>query len=186
MPSVRICHPYVPPALDVWGNSVNKSAMNTAALHPVAAAGRRIFGAIWLYRIIRCAIGGLFILAGANKLADLEAFAYTIWEYDLLAEEYIDYVAYSLPVLEVLAGLGLIANVRGSLTAVTAMLVFFIAVLWWGILGGLSIDCGCFGTGDEASPESLKAALIRDLWMLAGCAYCYGWRWLRPAASRHA
>ncbi|GAB7079794.1 MauE/DoxX family redox-associated membrane protein [Megalodesulfovibrio paquesii] len=139
---------------------------------------RQVLASTWLHRVVRCVIGGLFVIAGVNKLADLEAFAYTIWEYNLLSEQYIDYVAYSLPVLEVLAGLGLIFNVRGSLTVVTAMLLFFVAVLWWGILEGLSIDCGCFGTGDEASPESLKAALIRDLWMLVGCAFCYVRAWL--------
>ncbi len=141
---------------------------------------KRMFTNHWPYRLIRGVIGALFIIAGVNKLADLEAFAYTIWEYDLLAEQYIDVVAYSLPVIEVLAGLGLLLNMRISLSAVTGMLLFFVGVLWWGILEGLAIDCGCFGGTGEASPDSLKAALHRDLWMLAGCAYCYAWRWLRP------
>ena len=158
--------------------------MRTDTLPFAATNLRRLVGSIWLHRIVRYVIGGLFILAGTNKLSDINAFAYTIWEFDLMAEEYIDHVAYALPVVEVLAGLGLMANLRGSLTTVTGMLLFFIAVLWWGILEGLSIDCGCFGPGDAASPESLKAALMRDLWMLAGCVYCYAWRWLRPADAR--
>lgn len=156
--------------------------MATTASSPqrLRARLRNTLRHIWPYRLLRGVVGLLFIIAGTNKLLDLETFAYTIWEYNLLDEAYIDFVAYSLPVVEVLAGIGLFFNVRGSLTAVTGMLVFFIGILWWGILEGLAIDCGCFGTSGEASPQSLKDALVRDLYMLAACVYCYIWRvWRR-------
>jgi hypothetical protein len=52
------------------------------------------------------------------------------------------------------------------------------AVLSYGIWMGLDVDCGCFGPEDlEAKAfHGLKGSLLRDLVMLAGIAFIYGWR----------
>ena len=87
--------------------------------------------------------------------------------------------ALGLPALEVVAGVGLILDFKGSLSVVAALLVMFAVVLWFGALQGLDIDCGCFSSSDLAEHDSLRQALYRDLIMLAMAAYLYLWRWRR-------
>jgi hypothetical protein len=43
---------------------------------------------------------------------------------------------------------------------------------------GLDVDCGCFGPDDyEADAfHGLRQSLYRDMVMLAGIAFIYGWR----------
>lgn len=159
--------------------AATSDAVSPGAVSPLA----RLLWHPWLHLLVRLAVGGLFVVAGVNKLSDLEGFAYTIWEFDFMPEAWIDYVAYSLPPLEVLAGLGLACNLRGSLPVIEGMLAAFIILLGAAIAQGLDIDCGCFGAGD-ATPTSLHDALYRDLAMLAGCVYCRLWRWRRGRGPR--
>jgi hypothetical protein len=89
-------------------------------------------------------------------------------------------IAIGLPVLEILAAIGLLFDVRGSLATITGLLILFLAVLGYGVWLGLDIDCGCFGQGDP-EVEGLRPALYRDLVMLAGVAYLYLWRFRRSS-----
>jgi hypothetical protein len=62
------------------------------------------------------------------------------------------------------------------------MLVLFAGVLWFGVLKGLEIDCGCFSPAEVAEHDGLRQALYRDLGLLAVAAYLYLWRlWPRLA-----
>jgi hypothetical protein len=90
-------------------------------------------------------------------------------------------IAVALPVLEIVAAVGLFFDVRGSLGALTGLLIFFMAVVSYGIWMGLDIDCGCFGPGDiEGEAYSgLRPALYRNLLLIVGIAYLYGWRFIR-------
>jgi uncharacterized membrane protein YphA (DoxX/SURF4 family) len=135
----------------------------------------------WLYLGLRLGLGLVFAYAGAAKLLDIKAFGVIIARYGLVPEPLLLPAALGLPALEVLAGLGLALDLRGSLGAVTAMLAMFCGVLWFGILRGLEIDCGCFSAGELAQQDSLRQALHRDLAMLAAAAYLYSWRWFRGA-----
>jgi hypothetical protein len=74
--------------------------------------------------------------------------------------------------------MGLVADVRGSLTAILGMLLMFIAVLSHAVFMGYDIDCGCFGPNDpEANAFSgLRTALVRDFIMVAQVTYLYFWR----------
>jgi len=58
------------------------------------------------------------------------------------------------------------------------LLVLFIAILGYGIWMGLDVDCGCFGPDDPEAEafHGLRLPLYRDMLMLAGIAYIYGWR----------
>lgn len=131
----------------------------------------------WLYLLPRLGLGALFVYAGAAKLWDVQAFGVIIARYHLVPEPLLLPAAVGLPLLEVLAGLGLICGVRGSLTLLSALLVMFAGVLWFGVLEGLDIDCGCFAPQDLAEHDGLRQALYRDLALLAVAAYLYLWRW---------
>jgi uncharacterized membrane protein YphA (DoxX/SURF4 family) len=134
---------------------------------------------LWSYRILRIIIGGVFIYSGAIKIMDVKGFARMVSQYELVPNELLATVAYGLPVLEFLAGIGLIFEIPWALTAISGMLVMFIVVLWYGVLRGLDIDCGCFSTEELKRHDSLRQALYRDIVMVAVCGYFYLYRIVR-------
>ncbi|MBI5578995.1 MAG: DoxX family membrane protein [Deltaproteobacteria bacterium] len=140
---------------------------------------------IWTYRLIRWLLSFIFLYAGATKLADPQAFAALIDAYGIVADPLLMPVAVGLPLLEVLAAIGLMADIRGSLAAVSGLMAIFITILIYGIRMGLDVDCGCFGPEDIESRayHGLWEALYRDLVMATGIVYLYGWRRFRSAGS---
>lgn len=128
-----------------------------------------------LYLALRLVLGGLFIYAGATKLMDVMGFAATIDQYGLVSWRMANLIAKTLPVIEIVAGLGLILDVRGALGTIVVQLLGFVCVLAYGIHLGLDVDCGCFGPADSATGEenSLWGTLIRDLYMLGACLLIY-------------
>jgi len=141
----------------------------------------KIVFSIWPYRGVRLILAVIFLWAGIVKILDPDSFAVILEAFDLLPYTWIMPVAVGLPVLEILAAIGLLFDVRGSLPAVTGLLVLFLVILGYGIWLGLDIDCGCFGPGDPEGEayKGLRPALYRDIVMLAGVAYLYIWRMKR-------
>lgn len=132
----------------------------------------------WACRLARWGLGLVFVYAGAIKLADPAAFAAVVGAYGLLPQGLVAPVAVLLPAAEVLAGLGLVLDKRGSLAAIAAMTVMFIMVLAYGISLGLDVDCGCYGPGDPEGQafHGLRDALVRDVAMLGVVVYVHWWR----------
>jgi rhodanese-related sulfurtransferase/uncharacterized membrane protein YphA (DoxX/SURF4 family) len=138
---------------------------------------------LWTYRLIRWLLSIVFLYAGATKLADPRAFAALIDAYGIVPDPLLMPLAIGLPLLEVVAAIGLVADIRGSLAAISGLLAIFMAILIYGIRMGLDVDCGCFGPEDIESRayHGLRQALHRDLAMAAGIFYLYGWRRYRSA-----
>jgi len=145
---------------------------------------KKIFGSPWPDRIIRFALGSIFIYAGFIKLLDPKTFAKVISQYNLIPESLLAPVAVGLPLIELLAGLGLILNIRGSLSVIFSMLVLFVFVLWYGILKDLSIDCGCFTPEEIAGHDSLRTAFYRDLLMIGAVFFMYAHRFIRSEKNK--
>lgn len=133
---------------------------------------------IWPYRIARLILAVVFVWAGTTKLMAPKAFSQLIAEYGLVPENLLLAVAIGLPVLELLAGLGLIFDFRGCLEITTALILLFIGILWFGILKGLDLDCGCFSPEELGQYNGLKDALYRDLLFLLLAVYLFWWRWM--------
>jgi uncharacterized membrane protein YphA (DoxX/SURF4 family) len=132
-----------------------------------------------LYYVLRFGLAGVFILAGSLKLRNLPAFAQALSQYQLIPEPFLPWLAVGLPVVEVLAGVGLIFNFRGSLGAITGMLIVFLGVLGYAIVNELDIDCGCFTLEEMAERVSVTQAFYRDLFLLAGALFLFWWQRLR-------
>ena len=149
---------------------------------------KRVLISPWPYRIVRVILGAVFVWAGAVKLADPEGFAEIISAYELVPEAFLALVAIGLPAVEVLAGLGLVFDIRGSLGTILGLLALFVFVLWFGILKDLDIDCGCFSPADLAEHMTLRQAMYRDVIMMAGAFYLFWWRrtvpWWSPKELR--
>ena len=139
--------------------------------------------ATYLTLFLKWALALLFIFAGAVKLRDPRAFAQAISQYGLMPDGLIPILALGLPAVEVLAGLGLLVNLRGSLGAILAMLLLFLGVLGYAIAADLDIDCGCFTTAELAARGSVKAAFFQDLGFLAAALFLM-WRQRKVASGQ--
>ena len=135
----------------------------------------------WIYKLTRWILGCVFICAGSIKLLEPKTFVVLIEAYGIVPESLLMPMAIFLPALEVVAGIGLLFDIGGSLSVIAGLLGLFIAILGYGIWIGLDIDCGCFGPEDPESEafHSLRISLYRDLIMLAGVAFLCGWRQYR-------
>jgi len=140
----------------------------------------RLLSSLWIYRGVRLALAVLFIYGGVVKLLDPHAFARTISAYDLVPDALLPVVAIGLPIVELLAGLALVFDLRGSLATIAGLFFLFLAVLGYGILQNLDVDCGCFGAEELDKQAGLRLAFYRDLAM-AGIVipYLYLSRWMR-------
>ena len=140
---------------------------------------QRVTG-IWVYRGLRWGLALVFLYAGALKLADPMAFAVIIEAYGLVPDALLMPLAVVLPLLEVMAAIGLVFDLRGSLATITGLLVLFIAVLGYGVWMGLDVDCGCFGPEDPEGRAyaGIRPALQRDFVLAGGVLMLYGWRYV--------
>ena len=125
---------------------------------------------------MRLLLGGIFLIAGVAKLVDPRAFARIISAYGLLPEELLVPAAIGLPAIELLAGLCLSFNVRGSLAAICALLTCFLFVLGYAIWKNLDVDCGCFSQLEIHAKNSLLSAFLRDLGLMAVSFYLMAWQ----------
>jgi hypothetical protein len=141
---------------------------------------------VWFYRFVRWVLSILFIWAGCAKLADPQAFSAIIQDFGIVPELSVMPIAVILPVLEVIAAIGLIFDMRGSLAVITVLLGLFVVILGYGIWLGLDMDCGCFGPGDPESRayNGLRSALYRNLAMMASIFYLYFWRFRQTAQAQ--
>lgn len=128
---------------------------------------RTLLYSVTFHRLIRFCLGTVFVWSGAVKLFAPRDFAKIISAYGLVPDEFLVPIAIALPVVELLAGLGLIWNVKASLEVIFALIVFFLGVLWFGILKDLDIDCGCFSLAETREHDSLRNAFYRDFLFLA-------------------
>lgn len=128
--------------------------------------------------MIRIFLGGVFFLAGLLKTTDLEAFAEVINAFAVLPETLGIIAATLLCITELILGIGLILDIKGSLGGIMSLLLLFICVLGYAIHMGYDIDCGCFGPEDPETRafSSIRTTLIRDGFMLAMGFYLYWWR----------
>jgi uncharacterized membrane protein YphA (DoxX/SURF4 family) len=131
---------------------------------------------IWIGRLV---LGGIFVYAGFSKLlmpnnahlwpmfflrfsisTNLTTFAQQVESYKLISPEASQVVAHTLPFVEIVLGLLLLIGWRLRIwaTAITAIMVGFLAVVTRAYLLHMDINCGCFGT-----PEKLTGmTIVRD------------------------
>jgi len=132
----------------------------------------------WIYVLCRWVLGTVFIYGGSTKLIEPEIFATLIDAYGILPEIMLLPVAILLPAFEVIAGIGILFDIRGSLTAILGLLILFLLILGYGMAMGLNVDCGCFSPGDPEARafHGLRQAFYRDLLMVLQVVFAFGWR----------
>jgi uncharacterized membrane protein YphA (DoxX/SURF4 family) len=127
----------------------------------------------WLTLAVRIVLGGLFLWAGVLKLSHPRAFAHIVDEYGLVPDGWpLVIAAFAIPLLELLAGIGVLLDRWVGYWLMLGMLALFLGVLWFGILNDLDIDCGCFSLEEQRGQASLRVAFVRDWVMVAGIVWC--------------
>lgn len=119
-----------------------------------------------LLLILRLALAAVFLYAAYTKLRQpWLLFAMSIDAYQLLPEWAVLTLGRTLPWLELVLGVLLLAGVglRYAATGATILLAAFFGVMLHAYARGFGIDCGCFGLGEKISP----ATLTRDGLLLA-------------------
>lgn len=121
----------------------------------------------WIETAVRVALGGVFVYASLDKIADPAAFAQIIANYQILPLQWTNPAALLLPWIELTCGLGLISGwlVRGGALVAGILIIIFMGALAYSIFLGVDIRCGCFST-DGTAPDNLYVDLARDAILL--------------------
>lgn len=129
----------------------------------------------WIAKSIALVIAGVFLIAGISKLKDVKSFEIVVASYGILPDSWVAIGAIALPVLEVVAAIGLIFNRKWALNLIGVMTLGFILVLSYGIWMGLDVDCGCFGVNDpeHSAFSQLRSALFKDILLLIAIGYLF-------------
>lgn len=130
--------------------------------------------------VVRLALATVWLVSGSLKLADPGQTFVAVQAYDVLPPGAVGWVATTLPLIELLLGLALLAGLRVRLFGVCSavVLVAFIAGVTQAWARGLTIDCGCFGGGGQIAADRTEypREIAADLgFLLLAC-----WLLIRP------
>jgi uncharacterized membrane protein YphA (DoxX/SURF4 family) len=132
---------------------------------------------------IRLVLGGIFLAAGLSKVGQPLQTLATVHSYQIMPPDWVaSTVAHTLPWMEILLGLALLAGLWWPITlgwtaAVLAVFTMLTAQAWW---RGLPIDCGCLDLSALhpalAALTTSGAATLRNLGLLIMCGALF---WLK-------
>lgn len=102
---------------------------------------------------VRILLGVVFLVAGAEKLSAIDAFAHAIANYQIVPIPLVDIAALLFIWTEIVVGVLLITGiaVRGSGLVVALLLGVFIVAILSAMARGLSINCGCFVSAKDVA-----------------------------------
>ena len=134
----------------------------------------------WLGTAVRLGLAAVWLVAGAAKVGDLAASGRAVNAYDVMPYEVAKVVGAALPFVEIALGvlllIGLATRVVAGISA--ALLLVFIAGIASAWARGLSIDCGCFGSGGELTAgqsPTYGPEILRDVGFLVLAAFLLVW-----------
>ncbi len=115
--------------------------------------------------LLRIALGGLLLWAGASKIPDMASFAESVANYRIVPAPLVPAAAAAVVGIEIVAGVLLVAGrlARAASLVTALLLAVFTAALGIALLRGIDLRCGCFG-GEEAATWGTVA---RDVVLLA-------------------
>lgn len=140
----------------------------------------------WLLLACRLILGGVFIYASLDKIANPGAFADILYNYNLIPEWMIHPLAVWLPWLELVSGVMMIAGVflRGATVVLSGLLLVFIAALSINALRGYSMDCGCFTTTLGEHQGGMIRLILRDIALLLPAVIILRREWMLQGVKR--
>jgi putative oxidoreductase len=140
----------------------------------------------WLVLVIRVAIGSAFVYAGVIKIQDPSELAITVASFQILPNLLISPLALTLPPFEIISGGLLVLGIwrRPAALGIALISGIFLVAIAVALMRGLTIDCGCFGTGTP-SRAKMWLDLGRDILLLGGAliAYRFGNSGRKPVST---
>lgn len=120
--------------------------------------------------LCRVILGGLFIYASLDKIAHPHDFARIVYDYNLIPDIAIYWIAGILPWFEMICGLLLISGlmIRTPSILLSLMLLVFIAAMGLNAIRGLDITCGCFTTSQNGTNSLIISILWDFLFLIPG------------------
>jgi len=123
--------------------------------HPAVLAACKVF------------IGALFIISSATKIPDPARFADSIANYKILPDIFLMPMAYTVPWIQLIAGVALILDIYAQSSAfiLCGLLVVYIAAITSAYIRGIDIECGCFDLLSQLGLEDRVGikAIVRDI-----------------------
>lgn len=137
----------------------------------------------YLVLAVSIAMAAVFVYAGIDKIRDPLSFADSIAAFAILPAMFINLLALGLPPFEIASGLMLLGpwTRRVGALALAVLSVVFFTALASALLRGLTLDCGCFGTG-APSRSRMWLELVLDAALFSGALFVY----LRSLSSMSA
>lgn len=127
----------------------------------------------WLTIRVQLALGIFFVVAALPKIVDPPSFAHMVYNYRILPASLINIMAITMPWIELLCGLALIAGIwtGAARTIIAAMLLTFIVAISINLGRGNAIDCGCFDPNPRPKSraerlDDMRFVILRDVGML--------------------
>ena len=114
--------------------------------------------------LCRLVLGGVFIYASLDKIANPAEFAKAIGNYHVLPFGLENLLALFLPLLELLTGILLIVGIMvdGATILIISMNIVFIFAISQALARGISIECGCFSVSTEGGSNIGFQTILRD------------------------
>ncbi|MBK1884543.1 DoxX family membrane protein [Luteolibacter pohnpeiensis] len=123
---------------------------------------------------LRVPLGAWFLYSGAEKIfvSGLDRFTYDISNYRMLPAPWDAVIAYTIPWAEVICGVCLLLSIlrKGTILAMTGLVISFAIAIGWAWSKNLDITCGCHG-GDAPINYWEKALEF------TGYFAALGWLW---------
>ena len=117
--------------------------------------------------ILRILVGLVFAISGLAKIFDIKIFSTILYQYNILPEIIIPYIAWILPIFEYVLGICLIFGILQNwiLPILLLMSVAFFLLISFNLLIGNIIECGCFG--NLVKTMISWKTLVRDLSLIS-------------------
>ncbi|MEV0720404.1 MauE/DoxX family redox-associated membrane protein [Asanoa sp. NPDC050611] len=143
----------------------------------------------WLGTLVRLGLAAVWLFAGAAKVGDLAGSGRAVNAYQVMPFEVAKVIGAALPFVEIALGVLLVVGLATRAVAAisSALLLVFIAGISSAWARGLSIDCGCFGSGGQlAAGQSPNYApeIARDIGFLILAAFLIVWPRTRLSVDR--
>lgn len=143
----------------------------------------------WLGTLARLGLAAVWLFAGAAKVGDLAGSGRAVNAYQVMPFEAAQVIGAALPFVEITLGLLLLVGLATRVVAAlsSALLLVFIAGISSAWARGLSIDCGCFGSGGQLAAgqsPSYGPEIARDIGFLVLAAFLVIWPRTRMSVDR--
>jgi uncharacterized membrane protein YphA (DoxX/SURF4 family) len=123
-----------------------------------------------VHLLLRLALGGFFVFASLDKIASPATFARIVYQWQVIGPVPSNLVAVTLPWVELVAGLLLVAGVwkRESALVIALMLVVFIVAAGSVMARGIDVaNCGCVSLAKTGAASAWPPAWTKGVgWFL--------------------